>query len=110
DLAAPRAQGGAHLEPGERGVGPAAGLAGQAGQAPEVGGRGGAAPLPVPGARHACFAASWMIRFSASRRPIFTFSPTARTSRWSSFFLSTPEAMLVRQERPSTRSPMWRAA
>src|SRR5262249_4667985 len=100
DRAVPAAQGGAHVEAGGGGVGARPRAPGQPRQGPQVGWLGA----------HGRRATSRMMRLSTSISPAFTRSPTSRTSLWSSFFLRTPAAMFVMQDRPRTRRPMWRAA
>src|SRR5437899_1036576 len=109
DLARARAQGRADLEAREGCYGTPPRLPRPLGQVAQSR-RAAAAGAGVRGRPHASRAASPMTRPSTSSRPAFTFSATSSTSRWSSFFLSTPAAMLVMQDRPSTRMPMCRAA
>ena len=55
-------------------------------------------------------AASHQDRPSTSSSLAFTLSPISSTSGGRASGLRTPAAMLVMQESPSTRMPMWRAA
>src|SRR5439155_18893436 len=102
DLARARSQRRSHLELRVGGVGPLPRLASHARHLAQARRRLAAA--------HACFAASWMIRPRTSISPAAALSPTSRTSRWSSFCLRTPAAMLVMHEMARTRIPMCRTA